>query len=311
MSESTHNHSHAHSHAHDHGHGHGRGRMGWVILFNIAITVAEYIGGVLSGSLALLSDASHNFSDVLSLAFSYFGEVVSRKKATKSHSFGLKRAEVVVAVVNAVSLCSLGFIIVIEAIRRFSQQREISLGIMLPVAVIGLAGNLLSVLLLRNSKDKNLNMRSAYLHLFYDALSSVFVITASLAIAWTHWVSFDLIASLVIASLMIWSGIDVLRDALHIFMQGVPKDIDFDEALHAIASVEGVESVHDLHIWGIDSEEAFLSCHACVSQDKHSTEINELVQKLNHILEERFRITHSAIQFEHVGVCDNKAVCCK
>ena len=309
MSESTHNHSHAHSHADDHGH--GWGRMGWVILFNLAITVAEYIGGVLSGSLALLSDASHNLSDVLSLAFSYFGEAVSKKKATKTHSFGLKRAEVVVAVVNAVSLCSLGMVIIVEAVRRFYDQREIALGVMLPVAVVGLAGNLLSVLVLRRSKDKNINMRSAYLHLFYDALSSVFVIIASLAIAWTHWVAFDLIASLVIACLMIWSGVGVLRDALHIFMQGVPKEVDFDEVLRSIASVEGVESIHDLHIWGIDSEEVFLSCHACISEDKHSSELNGLVQKLNHILEERFRITHSAIQFEHVGMCENKVVCSK
>ncbi len=309
MSESTHNHSHAHSHADDHGH--GGGRMGWVILFNLAITVAEYIGGVLSGSLALLSDASHNLSDVLSLAFSYFGEAVSKKKATKTHSFGLKRAEVVVAVVNAVSLCSLGMVIIVEAVRRFYDQREIALGVMLPVAVVGLAGNLLSVLVLRRSKDKNINMRSAYLHLFYDALSSVFVIIASLAIAWTHWVAFDLIASLVIACLMIWSGVGVLRDALHIFMQGVPKEVDFDEVLRSIASVEGVESIHDLHIWGIDSEEVFLSCHACISEDKHSSELNGLVQKLNHILEERFRITHSAIQFEHVGMCENKVVCSK
>jgi cobalt-zinc-cadmium efflux system protein len=299
------------NHTHPNEHNNGSNHIGWVVLFNIAITVAEYIGGVISGSLALISDAGHNFSDVLSLALSYSGEVLSRKKPTKLHSFGLKRAEVAVAVINAVSLCSLGVIIIAEAIRRFGHQQEISLKVMLPVAIIGLAGNFLSVLLLRSTKDKNLNIQSAYLHLFYDALSSVFVIVASITIAFTHWFVIDLIASLVIACLMIWSGVKVLWEALHIFMQGVPKDIDFDEVLNAIASVKGLESVHDLHIWSIDSKEAFLSCHACVPQDSSSADINELVRKVNVILEERFNITHSAIQFEHSGMCESEVICCK
>lgn len=296
---------------HNHNHNHDEKNIGWVILLNSVITVAEYIGGTLSGSLALISDAGHNFSDVLSLILSYFGEIFSRKKATKKHSFGFKRTEVAAAFLNAISLTGLGLVIVGEAVRRFSQEKEISLQIMLPVAVIGLAGNLLSVLFLRRSRDKNLNIRSAYLHLFYDALSSFFVIIASIAIAITHWVAFDLIASLVIALLMIWSGVGVLKDALHIFMQGVPKDIDFDDVLHVIGSVVGVESIHDLHIWSVSSEHVFLSCHVCVSKEKHSSELNELVQKINALLEERYNISHSAIQFEYAGVCKNGAVCCK
>ena len=294
-----------------HNHNHNEKNIGWVALFNLGIAAAEYIGGALSGSLALISDAGHNFSDVLSLILSYFGERFARKKATKRHSFGFKRTEVAAALLNAISLSGLGLVIIGEAIRRFSQQKEISLSIMLPVAVVGLAGNLLSVLVLRRSKDTNLNIRSAYLHLFYDALSSFFVIIASIAIAVTHWVAFDLIASLVIALLMIWSGVGVLKDALHIFMQGVPKEIDFDEVLGAVGSIKGVEGVHDLHIWSISSEHVFLSCHVCVSEEKHSREINELVQKINELLEERFKITHSAVQFEYAGLCKNGAVCCK
>jgi len=292
-------------------HNHNEKNIGWVALFNLGIAAAEYVGGALSGSLALISDAGHNFSDVLSLILSYFGEHFSHKKATKRHSFGFKRTEVAAALLNAITLSGFGIIIIGEAIRRFSQQKEISLSIMLPVAVVGLAGNLLSVLVLRRSKDTNLNIRSAYLHLFYDALSSFFVIIASIAIAVTHWVAFDLIASLVIALLMIWSGVGVLKDALHIFMQGVPKEIDFDEVLNAVGSIKGVDSIHDLHIWSISSEHVFLSCHVCVSEEKHSREINELVQKINEILEERFKITHSAVQFEYAGLCKNGAVCCK
>ncbi len=296
---------------HAHAHRHNANNIGWVVLFNLAITAAEYIGGILSGSLALVSDAGHNFSDVLSLILSYFGETFSHKKATKKHSFGLKRTEVAVAFINAVSLCGIGLIIIGEAVKRFSIGRQISLSIMLSVAMVGLAGNILSVLVLKRNKDKNLNMRSLYLHLFYDALSSVFVIIASIAIAVTRWVTFDLVASLLIAIMMIWSGLGVLRDALHIFMQGVPKEIDFDEVLGAIASIKGVENVHDLHIWSVNSENIFLSCHACVSEEKHSNEINELVQKINVLLEQRYGITHSAVQFEYAGMCKNGAVCCK
>jgi cobalt-zinc-cadmium efflux system protein len=296
---------------HNHTHDHNERNIGWVAFFNLAITAAEYIGGTLSGSLALISDAGHNFSDVLSLILSYFGERFSRKKATKKHSFGFKRTEVAAALINAIALTGLGLLIIGEAARRFSYQEKISLDIMLPVAVIGLAGNLLSVLVLRRNKDKNLNIRSAYLHLFYDALSSFFVIIASIAIAVTQWPGFDLIASVVIALLMIWSGVGVLRDAIHIFMQGVPKDIDFDEVLETISSVMGVEDIHDLHIWSVSSDHVFLSCHICVSKEKHSSEINELVQKVNAVLEERYHISHSAIQFEYAGVCKNGAVCCK
>jgi cobalt-zinc-cadmium efflux system protein len=296
---------------HTHTHSHNANNIGWIVLFNLAITAAEYIGGILSGSLALVSDAGHNFSDVLSLILSYLGETFSHKKATKMHSFGFKRTEVAVAFINAVSLCGIGLIVIGEAIKRFSSRAEISLGIMLSVAMVGLAGNILSVLVLKRDKDKNLNMRSLYLHLFYDALSSVFVIIASIAIAVTRWVAFDLVASLIIAIMMIWSGMGVLRDALHIFMQGVPKGIDFDEVLDAIASIRGVENVHDLHIWSVNSGNIFLSCHACVSEEKHSNEINELVHKINVLLEQRYGITHSAIQFEHAGMCKNGAVCCK
>jgi cobalt-zinc-cadmium efflux system protein len=296
---------------HTHTHSHNSNKIGWIILFNLAITAAEYVGGIFSGSLALISDAGHNFSDVLSLILSYFGERLSHRKATKKHSFGLKRSEVAVAFINAVSLCGIGLIIIGEAVRRFSAGGQITLSVMLSIAMIGLGGNILSVLVLKRNKDQNLNMKALYLHLFYDALSSVFVIIASIAIAITGWMAFDLVASLVISLMMIWSGLGVMRDALHIFMQGVPRGIDFDEVLNTIASIKGVENVHDLHIWSVNSENIFLSCHACVSEEKHSNEINELVRKINVLLEERYGINHSAVQFEYAGMCENGAVCCK
>lgn len=292
-------------------HDHSEKRIGWVILFNVAIVIAEYIGGLLSGSLALLSDAGHNFSDVLSLIISYIGERFSHSESTKRHSFGFKRFEVAAAFINALSLCVIAIIIIIEAMGRLGSGREISLGIMLPVAIAGLLGNIFSVALLVKEKGKNLNMKSAYLHLAYDALSSVFVIIAAVAIALTHLAVIDVAISLVIALMMLWSGLGVLKQALHIFMQGVPDGIDFQSVHNDLVSLDGVRSVHDLHIWSVNSEDVFLSCHACLEEKQDSDQINGLIIKANGVLKEKYGITHSAIQFEYAGICKAGGVCCE
>lgn len=294
-----------------HTHNHNEKRIGWVILFNMAIVIAEYIGGLFSGSLALLSDAGHNFSDVLSLIVSYFGERFSHSKATKQHSFGFKRFEVAAAFINALSLCVIAVVIIVEATGRIGSNQAISLSIMLPVAIVGLLGNLFSVLLLIKEKGKNLNMKSAYLHLVYDALSSVFVIIAAIAISLTHLVIIDVAISVVIALMMLWSGLGVLKQALHIFMQGVPEGIDFQSVHDDIVSMSGVGSIHDLHIWAVNSEDIFLSCHACLKEKQGGEKINEIIQRVNAVLKEKYGITHSAIQFEYAGICKKGDVCCE
>lgn len=292
-----------------HTHSYNGKRIGWVILFNMIIVVAEYIGGFLSGSLSLISDAGHNFSDVLSLIVSYFGERFSHSKATKRHSFGFKRIEVVAAFVNAASLCGIGIVIIAEALNRASSNQDISLKIMLPVAIIGLLGNIFSVALLSKEKGKNLNMKAAYLHLIYDALSSVLVAIAAIIIFFTNLIIIDVVMSIAIALMMFWSGFGILRKALHIFMQGVPENIDFASVNNDIVALHGVKSVHDLHIWSVNSEDIFLSCHACLSESKNEKGLNEIIKNANEILREKYGITHSAIQFEHTGICEEGAAC--
>ncbi|HML26414.1 MAG TPA: cation diffusion facilitator family transporter, partial [Methanomethylovorans sp.] len=146
---------------HEHSH---TEKIGWTIFLNIGITVAEYIGGIASGSLALLSDAGHNFSDVLSLILGYYGEKVSEKRATKKHTFGLKRFEIFTALINALALVAVAFYILFEAFQRLNEPRNISLGLMLGVGSIGLLGNLISILILNKEKDASINMKAAYLH---------------------------------------------------------------------------------------------------------------------------------------------------
>jgi cobalt-zinc-cadmium efflux system protein len=244
---------------HNNGHDRNVKNIGWAILINIGITLAEAIGGTLSGSLALLSDAGHNLSDVISLGLSFLGEKLSSGKATRRHTFGFKRTEIFTALINSLSLVGIAFFIVLEALKRISSPPELSLGLMMGIATIGLFGNLFSMVILRK-KESNLNVRAAYLHLFYDAITSIAVIGSGLLIYLTGWVIADLAVSLLIAGMVLWSGLGVIKKTIHIFMQGVP------EHLQDILGVSGVKSVHGLHIWSIDSNDVFLSCHICMDE---------------------------------------------
>ncbi|MFC1595887.1 cation diffusion facilitator family transporter [Candidatus Margulisiibacteriota bacterium] len=304
----------AHHHHHDHEH-HGISntkRLGLVIFFNIVITLAEYIGGILSGSLALISDAGHNLSDVLSLILSYAGEKVSARKPDSKYSFGMKRFEVLIALINALSLLAIGIYIVYEAIQRFMHPQPIQVWIMLPVAVIGLLGNVFSILVISRKRSSNLNMKAAFLHLFYDAISSVAVIAVGLALLFTNLYWLDLVVSLVIVFMIVWSSLGILRQSLRIFMQGTPSDIDRDQVHQSILSINHVKSVHGLHIWSVSSSEIFLSCHICIGGDPQVITGDEVIKDINAILKKDFGIEHTTLQIEHNRICDpDSGVCCR
>lgn len=285
-----------------HNHDMNSKKIGWTIALNIIITISEYVGGLLSGSLALLSDAGHNLSDVISLILSYFGKKISEKKADKKHSFGFKRVEIFTALFNALSLWAIGIIIIIEAIKRINSSESISLGLMLIIAFIGLLGNVFSIIVLNKSKDENLNMKAAYLHLFYDAISSVAVIISAIVIYFTHWIILDIVVSIFIAIMIFWSGFGIIKSTIHIFMQGVPEGIDFEEVYKNILKISGVKSVHSTHIWSINSEETFLSCHICIENGKMDND--KIIQKVNAMLEKNYEINHTTIQIEKNNICN-------
>ncbi|NWG02859.1 MAG: cation transporter [Syntrophaceae bacterium] len=292
------------------GHDHHAKNIGWAILINIGITVAEAIGGTLSGSLALLSDAGHNLSDVISLVLSFLGEKLSEKKATRRHTFGFKRTQIFTALINSLSLVGIAFFIVMEALKRISSPPELSLGLMLGIATIGLIGNLFSMVIL-GKKESNLNIKAAYLHLFYDAISSLAVIGSGLLIYLTGWVIADLIVSLLIAGMVLWSGLGVIKKTIHIFMQGVPEHLEFDKILQDILGVSGVKSVHGLHIWSIDSNDVFLSCHICMDVSDRKGNTDRIIQEINQMLQENHRIRHTVIQMENQNLCEMDELCNK
>ena len=294
----------------DHEHDHNGKNIGWAILINIGITVAEAIGGTLSGSLALLSDAGHNLSDVISLGLSFLGEKLSSRKATRRHTFGFKRTEIFTALINSLSLVGIAVFIVVEALKRMSAPPELSLGLMLGVATIGLLGNLFSMVIL-GKEENNLNVKAAYLHLFYDAISSVAVIGSGLLIFLTGWVILDLAVSLLIAGLVLWSGLGVIKRTIHIFMQGVPEHLEFDRILQDILGVPGVNSVHGLHIWSIDSTDVFLSCHVCTAESDGKGDTDRMIQNINEMLQQNHSIHHTVIQAETRNLCGMDVLCNK
>ncbi len=283
-----------------------------MILFNTVITLAEYIGGMLSGSLALISDAGHNLSDVLSLMLGYAGEKVIETDPNKRYTFGLKRFEVLIALVNALILVGIGIFIVTEAVSRFNNPVKIDTGIMLVVASIGLLGNVFSILVLSRNRHSNLNMRAAFLHLLYDAISSVGVIASGIIIHFTDIYWIDLFFSIIIVIMIVWSSKDIIIESLHIFMQGAPVHIDSDDIYRGILNLENVGGVHGLHIWSINSKEIFLSCHILTDPDAGRVNTDELIRNVNRLLEEEFGIEHTTLQIETEEVCKlSDGICCR
>jgi cobalt-zinc-cadmium efflux system protein len=287
-------------------------RFGFVIILNIIITITEYIGGILSGSLALISDAGHNLSDVLSLILGYAGERVSEIKPDKRFSFGLKRFEVLIALVNALSLLVIGIYIVYEAVSRYLNPMEIDPGIMVPVASIGLMGNVFSIIIINRNKNSNLNMRAAFLHLLYDAISSIAVIITGIVLFFSNLIILDLIVSIIIVLMIVWSSLDVLKESLRIFLQGTPKDIDADEVYRAILAVDGVRTVHGLHIWSVSSTEVFLSCHICIDGNPEKINTDTIIRDVNLMLEHEYGISHTTLQVENTELCTiEDGLCCR
>jgi cobalt-zinc-cadmium efflux system protein len=316
MNEKEHNHAHQ---GHDHsapGHRHHLPVSGknfvFVILFNIIITVTEYVGGMISGSLALVSDAGHNFSDVLSLMLGYAGEKLSEKSPNKTFSFGLKRFEVFAALVNALSLLAIGFYIIYEAAQRYLHPVPIDIPVMALVAVIGFAGNLVSMLVLIRHRHSTLNMKAAFLHLLYDTISSVAVIGASIVLYFTGLAAVDLAISLVIVIMIAVSSVAIIRDSMRIFLQGVPSHLDADGVYRDISRIDRVGSIHGLHIWSVNSTEVFLSCHICVSVPEGETaDTDEIIKNVNAMLEQKYGIRHTTLQVENTLICSTSGPCCR
>ena len=286
--------------------------------------LVEAIGGVLTNSLALLSDAGHMLSDAAALGATLLAFKIGEKEANKQKTYGYKRFEILVAGANGATLIIISLMIVWEAIGRFASPPDVASKSMLIIATIGLTVNLIVAYMLHRSgashshapedselEGQNLNMHSAYLHVLGDLLGSVAAIVAALAMMWMGWWWADPVASVVVAILILISGFRVVKASTHILMEGTPEEISLDEVKETIESHEHIITVHDLHVWSITSGLHALSCHVVVDGDMRILEASELIHDIEHSLEQ-LGISHTTIQVESVEHPHNriKAIVC-
>jgi len=294
----------SHHHHHHHAvHSHAAASRTWLALalgLTLGYALVELVGGVVFDSLALLSDAGHMFSDAGALGLAWFAAWVAARPAGSRHSYGLARAEVVAAFVNGLALLLVVVFIAVEAIARLLEPRQVDgLGVMV-IAFIGLLLNLLVVFILSRS-ERNLNLRAAILHVTSDAVGSVAALVAGAVIYFTGWAPIDPILSLVIAVIVLASTIQLLREALHVLMEGVPMSVDLEEVGRSIARIRGVVNVHDLHIWNISSGRAALSAHV------ELTGLDcwpAVLQQARELLRKSYAIEHVTLQPEIAGQTD-------
>lgn len=290
-----------HNHSHDHNQNVesiSKNKILIVTILNITITIAEIIGGLISGSLSLLSDALHNFSDGISLVVSYAAIKISGKEKTLSKTFGYQRSGILSATINSLLLLIFSTLLIKEAIFKFVNQTHIDGLIVFVVAIVGLLANLISVLILKKGSKENINIKSAYLHLISDTLSSVAVIIGGLLMFFfkIYWI--DPILTLLINVYILREVYFILKKVVNILMQGVPDGIEITEIEKEVNSIDGILNIHHIHIWGLDEKNLFLEAHVNLTKDLPVSESCKIYNEICEELEEHFSIHHVTIQFE-------------
>ncbi len=293
-------------HSHDHSaKGATRARLGWTIAIVAAVLIAEVIGAWLSGSLSLLADAGHMFSDLIGLIIALLASIIALRPPTDRRTFGYQRVEVFAALFNGLILLVVAGFVAFEGVSRLIDaasgrgEVEVKSGLMLVIAVVGLVANFVGLLLLRSGAKESINVRGAYLDVFGDLLGSVAVIVAALVIMITGFAGADAIASLVIAAMIVPRSLSLLRDVFHVLSESTPADTNIAEIRQHILTAPGVAAVHDVHVWAITSGSPVFSAHVVVDSDHLDQQSTDaLLDKLSHCLSEHYDVSHSTFQLE-------------
>jgi len=270
-----------------------------VTLLNLCITLVEIIGGILSGSLALLSDAFHNFSDTISIVLSYFAIIISRKNSTPKKTFGYKRAEIIVAFINSFVLLSISFYLVYKAVYRFFNPSEIKGLLMIIIALVGLLANLISVLILEKESKKSLNIKSSYLHLLADTFSSLAVVFGGIAIYFFNIFWLDSVITILVSMYIIKKTWEIFKKSTNILMQSSAK-LNYKKLKQDIENIKGVINIHHIHTWMTDEKSIYFEAHVDV-KDMMVSETKRIMEKIKSILYNKYKVTHATVQFE----CDS------
>lgn len=277
------------------------------VILNLTITIAQFIGGFFSNSLALISDAIHNLSDGISLFLSYIALKISRKDANYKKTFGYKRIEIITALFNAITLVVICIFLFKEAIERFYNPEKIDSLIMLIVATIGLLANLISVILLHKDKNHNINIKSAYLHLLGDTISSVAVIIGGILIYFFNIYWIDPIITILIALYIIKEAYSIIVETVNILMQNTPKNIDIDKIKENIEKFEFVDNIHHVHVWKLSDYDIHFEAHIDIKNDINLSKADTYRHSIEELLKNNYSINHTTLQLEH-NCCKNKEI---
>jgi cobalt-zinc-cadmium efflux system protein len=301
MSHSHHNHP---RHG-DHSHNTTERNLIFSVLLNLLVTIAEVAGGLLSNSLALISDALHNLGDTSAIFIAYLANLISKKDGTHRKTFGYKRVEILAALFNAIILVVIILYLFSEAWHRLRNPEPIKGLIMLVVAVIGLLANLISVVLLRKHAPKSINIRAAYLHLIGDTFSSIIVIITAILIYFldTFWI--DPLVTFILGIYLLWETYRILKEAVDILMQATPHGLDLTLVKKSLETIPAIDNIHHVHAWNLSDKDIHFECHVDLKSDIRISEAENIKQAILKILQEKFHINHVTIQYEY-NCCEDK-----
>ena len=294
---------------HSHYHGGGTGRILWWSLVATGVfALVEFVAGIQAHSLALLSDAGHNFTDALALLLAWFGFYLQAKPANEVKTFGYHRAGVLTAFINALTLAGLAAWIFYESYQRLLSPLAVHGNVMIAVAGAGLVLNGGIMWGLRVARHHDINIRSAFVHMLGDLLGLIGIVIGAVVIRFTGWQQIDPLLSILIGVLIIWTAWDIIKESLNILLEGLPRGLELQSVVAAMRDVEGVLDVHDLHIWSLGSDTRALSCHVLIEDLPPSTSERTL-RRINEVLCDRFHIRHTTVQFEHVSCAVSENGC--
>ncbi len=296
--------------SHEHYHELSGKKLFITILLNLFITILQVIGGFAAKSLSLLSDAMHNFSDVLALVISYIAHMLTKKDFSPRKTFGYKRAEIMAALINAVSLLIIAFFLIKESIGRLSNPITVDSFWVIILAGLSIIINTASVLLLQNDSKKNINIKSAYIHLLTDVLTSVAVLAGGIAIYYFHVYLVDSVLSLLISLFLIYSSLKILGKTIEVLMQFAPTGIDVREIEKELLQMYEIKNIHHIHLWQLNDNEVHLEAHIDFNKNLNLRHSTEVINRISSTLKEKFNISHTVLQQEY-GIKDDKSLVVK
>ena len=286
-------------------------RLLWAVILNQILTVGQVVAGVFSGSVALLSDAAHNFNDANALLIAFIARRVSRKDANKRYTFGYRRAEMIGALINLTLLAVIGLYLVYEGVMRFVEPKEIIGWLMAATAILALVIDVATALLLWAMSRGSLNVRAAFVHNIVDALGSVAVLIGAGAIIWMQWYWVDSAITLLIAGYVLWQVFKMLPQATRVLMEGTPPELDLDTLIDSVKRIEGVDGIHHVHVWQLDEQHRALEAHIVIATG-NTDGMESIKRAIKRRLAEEFEIRHSTLEFEHAdssgAPCDDPRV---